>query len=39
MGVQEDREDLKKMGKKRSVTRPTSAVFPIKRDAVYLNEN
>jgi hypothetical protein len=31
MGVHEDRKDLKKMGKKRSVTRPTSAVPPIQK--------
>ncbi len=38
MGVHEDRGDLKKRGKKRKVTRPSSVVSPIKRDAVYLNE-
>jgi hypothetical protein len=37
MGVHEDRGDLKKMGKKRDVTRPSSVVSSIKRDAVCLN--
>ncbi len=37
MDVHEDRGDLKKRGKKRQVTRPSSVVSPIKRDAVCLN--
>jgi hypothetical protein len=37
MDVHEDRGDLKKIGKKRDVTRPSSVVSPIKRDADYLN--
>jgi hypothetical protein len=37
MGVHEGRGDLKKRGKKRDVTRPSSVVSSIKRDAVCLN--
>jgi hypothetical protein len=32
-------ERIERKGKNKTVIRPTSAVFPIQKDAVYLNEN